>query len=123
MPSTMSQDQIIKDLVEAFKEEPRNKIVISSTFLVEYATEELQIALTAAQLAEALSRYENGEATEEDEGLVDAATSLCHQVASRCWGECESEEDEEWSEVDISTEWSDFDSENPDDLVVTVYQD
>ena len=123
MPSTMSQDQIIKDLVEAFKEEPRNKIVISSTFLVEYATEELQIALTAAQLAEALSRYENGEATEEDEGLVDAATSLCHQVANRCWGECESEEDEEWSEVDISTEWSDFDSENPDDLFVTVYQD
>lgn len=123
MRSTMSQDQIIKDLVEAFKEEPRNKIVISSTFLVEYATEELQIALTAAQLAEALSRYENGEATEEDEGLVDAATSLCHQVANRCWGECESEEDEEWSEVDISTEWSDFDSENPDDLFVTVYQD
>ena len=119
----MAQDQIIQNLVNDYKEEPRNKIIIDCKPLVEYAAEELQTSLTAAQLADALARYENGEASEADESLVDAATSLCHQVANRCWGECESEEDDEWSEVDISTEWSDFESDDPSDLFVTVYQD
>lgn len=119
----MSQDLIIRQLVKSFKEEPRNKIVIDSAPLIAYSAEELQVELTAAQLAEALSRYQEGDASEEDQSLVDAATSLCHQVANRCWGECESEDDDEWSEVDISTEWSDFDSGNPEDLFVTIYQD
>jgi hypothetical protein len=119
----MSQDQIIQQLVAAFKEEPRNKIIIDSSPLLQYTAEELQMEVTSAQLAEVLARYEDGEATEADESMVDAATSLCHQVANRCWGECESEEDDEWSEVEISTEWSDFDSDNPDDLFVVVYLD
>ena len=120
---SMSQDLIIQQLVNSFKEEPRNKIIIDASPLVAYSAEELQKEVSAAQLAEALSRYEDGDASEDDQNLVDAATSLCHQVANRCWGECESEEDDEWSEVDISTEWSNFDSDNPDDLFVTIYQD
>ncbi|MCP9883396.1 hypothetical protein KBY65_13120 [Cyanobium sp. Alchichica 3B3-8F6] len=119
----MSQDLIIQQLVNSVKKEPRNKIIINASPLVAYSAEELEKEVSAAQLAEALSHYEDGDASEDDQSLVDAATSLCHQVANRCWGECESEEDDEWSEVDISTEWSDFDSDNPEDLFVTIYQD
>lgn len=117
------QDEIITSIVNSFKNEPRNKIVISCSDLCNYASEELDHELSANTLAKALTTFEDGEANEDGERIVDAATSLCHQVANRCWGECEDEEEDEWSEVDISTEWSDFDSENPADLFVTIYQD
>lgn len=119
----MGQEAIITQLVAAWKEEPRNKITISSEDLCAYAAEELDTPLDASKLAQALVSFHDGDASENDERIVDAATSLCHQVANRCWGECEDEENDEWSEVDISTEWSDYESENPEDLFVTVYHD
>ena len=119
----MSQEATIASIVAEFKEQARNKIIISCTDLCSYASEELGSELSAKSLVKAVIAFEDGEATEADERIVDAATSLCHQVSNRCWGECEDEEEDEWSEVDISTEWSDFDSDNPSDLFVTVYQD
>ena len=119
----MSQEEIIASIVSSFKNEPRNKIVISCIDLCNYAAEELGSELTAESLAKAITAFQDGEANENDERIVDAATSLCHQVSNRCWGECEDEEEDEWSEIDISTEWSGFDSENSADLFVTVYQD
>jgi len=119
----MSQEDIISTIVSGFKEEPRNKIVISCADLCIYAAEELGSELSPESLAKAVSAFEDGKANEADERIVDAATSLCHQVSNRCWGECEDEEEDEWSEVDISTEWSDFDSDTPTDLFVTIYQE
>jgi len=119
----MSQEEIIASIVSAFKEEPRNKIVISCNDLCSYASEELGRELSPKGLANAVTAFQDGEATEADENIVDAATSLCHQVSNRCWGECEDDEADEWSEVDISTEWSDFDSDEATDLFVTIYQD
>ena len=119
----MSQENIIASIVSSFNNEPRNKIVISCSDLCDYAADELGSELSPESLAKAITAFEAGEAREDDEKIVDAATSLCHQVSNRCWGECEDEEEDEWSEVDISTEWSDFDSENPADLFVTIYQD
>lgn len=119
----MSQESTIASIVADFNEEPRNKIVISSIDLCSYASEELGSELSPQSLAKAVTAFEDGEANEADERIIDAATSLCHQVANRCWGECEDEEEDEWSEVDISTEWSDFDSDNASDLFVTIYQD
>ena len=119
----MSQEATIASIVADFKEEPRNKIIISCSNLCSYASEELGNELSPQSLAQAVTAFEEGEASEADERIIDAATSLCHQVSNRCWGECENEEEDEWSEVDISTEWSDFDSDNPTDLFVTIYQD
>lgn len=88
-----------------------------------FASEELGRELTAESLAKAVATFERGEATEADENIVDAATSLCHQVAGRCWGECLDADEDEWSEVDIATEWSDYDSDTSSEVFVTVYQD
>jgi len=119
----MSQEEIIAKIVNEFRKEPRNKIVISSEDLCLFASEELGRELSAESLAKAVATFEDGEATEADENIVDAATSLCHQVSNRCWGECLDADDDEWSEVDISTEWSDYDSDSPSDIFVTAYQD
>jgi hypothetical protein len=119
----MTQEATIASIVCDFKKDPRNKIVISCADLCSYASEELGTDLSPESLAKAVTAFEDGEATESDERIVDAATSLCHQVSNRCWGDCEDEEGDEWSEVDISTEWSDFDSDEPSDLFVTIYQD
>lgn len=119
----MSQEEIIAKIANDFKEEPRNKIFISSEDLCLFVSEELGRELSAESLAKAVATFEDGEATEADENIVDAATSLCHQVSNRCWGECLDADEDEWSEVDISTEWSDYDSGTPSDIFVTVYQD
>lgn len=119
----MSQTEIINSIVNSFNNEPRNKIVISCSDLCNYASEELGSKLSPKSLAKSLTTFKDGEANEDEERILDAATSLCHQVSNRCWGECEDEEEDEWSEIDISTEWSDFNSENPADLFVTIYQD
>ena len=118
----MSQESNINSIVSSIKREPRNKIVVSCTDLCSYASEELGTELFPESLATALTACEEGEATEADKSIVDAATSLCHQVANRCWGDCEDEETDECNEVDISTEWSDFDPENQSELFVTIYQ-
>lgn len=119
----MDQDQVIATIVAAYKDEPRNKIVINAAHLCIYASDEIGETITPATLASAIQSYEDGDASEEEQALLDAATALCHQVANRCWGECEDEESDEWSEVDISTEWSDYDAEDPSEMFVTVYQD
>ena len=117
----MSQEEIISSIVNSFKNESRNKSIISCSDLCGYAYEELDSELSPESLAKAITAFVDGEANEDDERIVDAATSLCHQVSNRCWGECEDEEEDEWSEVDISTEWTDYDSDNPAALFVTVY--
>lgn len=119
----MDQDQIVATIVAEYKNEPRNKIIINAFHLCTYATDELGEAVSPASLASAIQSYEDGDASEQEQALLDAATSLCHQVANRCWGECEDEESDEWSEVDISTEWSDYDTEDASEMFVTIYQD
>jgi len=119
----MNQEELISKIVSEYKNEPRNKIAISCKDLCLYASEELGHQLSSKGLANAVASFENGAATEADESIIDAATSLCHQVSNRCWGECIDADEDEWEDVDISTEWSDYESDNPSELFVTVYQD
>lgn len=119
----ISQDDIVHKIVGEFRDDPRQKIIIEAEYLSVFAAEEVGRKVTAADLCSAISAYEKGAAESVDEDLVDAATALCHQVADRCWGECIDEDNDEWEEVDITTEWSDFNCEDPDELFVTVYQD
>lgn len=119
----MNQDEILHKIVCDFRDDPRNKIIIEAKYLSVFAAEEVGRKITAADLCRAITAYEEGDAESMDEELVDAATALCHQVADRCWGECIDEDNDEWEEIDITTEWSDFNCEDPDELFVTVYQD
>jgi hypothetical protein len=58
----MSQESTIASIVADIKEEPRNKIVISSTDLCSYASEELGSELSLQSLAKAVTAFEDGEA-------------------------------------------------------------
>ena len=117
----MSQSSIVSAIANDFKNEPRNKIRIDCDDVCSYVSM-FFMELNPESLASALTAFKKDRATEEDESIVDFATSLCHSVADRCWGECENDQSNEWSEVDISTEWSDVDAENKSDLFVTIRQ-
>ena len=117
----MPQSSIVSAIVNDFKSEPRNKIRIDCDDVCFYVSS-FFMELNPELLASALVAYNEGRASEEDESIVDFATSLCHDVADRCWGECENDQSDEWTEVDISTEWSDVDAENKSDLFVTIRQ-
>lgn len=119
----ISQDDILEKIVTEFRADPRNKIIIDGKDLAAFASEEVDQEVTLEKLCKAVSSFEEGEAEEEDESLVDAATALCHQVADRCWGECLDEYDDEWEEVDISTEWSNVDCDEEGEMFVTICQE
>ncbi|MBK5940788.1 hypothetical protein [Halochromatium roseum] len=121
--TVMNQDDILEKIVTEFRSDPRNKIIIDGKDLAAFASEEVGQEVTLDQLCKAVSSFEEGEAEEEDESLVDAATALCHQVADRCWGECLDEDDDEWEEVDISTEWGNVDCDKSESIFVTIYQE
>ena len=116
----MSEEEIVGRIVAEARTEARNKIILRSAELAEIASMETGESISAERLAAAIKAFEDGGASGKDESIVDGATYLCHQVANRVWGECEDEDGDEWSEVDIKTEWSDFDGGNASDLFVTV---
>jgi hypothetical protein len=72
----MTQGATISSIVSDFKKDPRNKIVIFCADLCSYASEELGTDLSPESLAKAVTAFKDGEATESDERIVDAATSL-----------------------------------------------
>lgn len=116
----MTEEEIVRRIVAEARSEKRNKVVMTSADLARIATLETGHPVTAERLAAAIKAYEDCNVSEDDQDIVDGATYLCHQVANRIWGECEDEDDDEWSEVDIGTEWSDFDGGDPSNLIVTV---
>lgn len=101
----MDQDDIVDKLVAENREDPRNKIIIDGEDLSAFASDELDSAVTASMLSRAIAAYRDGTPSDEHQATVDAATALCHQVADRVWGECIDTEEDEWQEIDISTDW------------------
>ena len=118
----MSQEKIINSIVKSFINESRNKIVIACSDICNYTSEEFGSELFPKSLSKAITAFKDRDANENDERIIDAAIGLCHRISNRCWGQSADEEEDELSEIDISTEWSDFDSENPADLFVTIYK-
>ena len=101
----MDQDDIVDKLVTENRQDPRNKIIIDGHDLSAFASEELDTSVTVSTLLQAVSAHKNGTSDEKVQALVDAATALCHQAADRVWGECFDREEDEWEEIDISTDW------------------
>ena len=113
---------LINSIVDSFKSDPRNKIIIESKDLVQHTSEEMMEDINSKMICHSISSYESGSSTERDQNILDAAISICHQVADRCWGKCIDINDDEWTEIDISTEWSDYSTENSNDLFVVIRQ-
>jgi len=101
----MDTDLIVDKLVAEYRADPRNKIIIEEDDLLTFASEELGTGIERQALLEAVDAYGKGTAQASHQQMVDAATALCHQVADRAWGKCINEDDDEYEEVDISTNW------------------
>ena len=101
----MGQDDIVDKLVTENRKDPRNKIIIDGEDLSAFAFDELGVVVTTSKLTQAVEAYKNGTPNEDHQRTIDAATALCHQVADRVWGECFNREEDEWEEIDISTDW------------------
>jgi hypothetical protein len=113
-----SQREILARAVNEFRRNPRNKLIFDCATLLAWSREELGRSPSALELRRALHSFQTGEATEADERLVDAATSLCHQAADQCFGE--SDAGGEFEEVDINTDWNGLDEADPGALFVVV---
>ena len=101
----MEQDEILYRIVAECRQEPHNKITISGDELASFAIFELGRHLEEIDISVAVNAFREGSADWEARDIVDAATALCHQAADRVWGKCLDEQEDEWEEVDISTEW------------------
>ncbi|MEX0375363.1 hypothetical protein [Spiribacter pallidus] len=118
----MDQDDIVDKLVAENRKDPRNKIIIDGEDLSAFASDELDSAVTVLLLSRAIAAYRSGSPSDEHQAVVDAATALCHQVADRVWGECIDTEEDEWQEINISTDWITGPEQEDTELRVVVRQ-
>ena len=101
---TERQESILRNTVSRSIEPVTNKIIIGGSDLADFASDELMVEVTQAELSEAL-RHMGLDDYEQWTNIVDSATFLCHLAADRVCGTYIDEEDREWEEVDISTDW------------------
>lgn len=101
----MTQKSVVDKLVEENRKDPRNKITISCSGVIDFSSEELGLRIDEMALLAAIETYRAGTADNVSQGIVDAATSICHQVADRVWGRCLDQEEDRWEEIDVSVDW------------------
>ena len=111
-------DHLLTRIVAEFRRDPGNKLLIGADDLLAWCASEMGRSVSAAELCAAVESIQRGDADDSQEQIVDAATSLCHQAADRCFGGQTGPE--EWEEVDISTDWCNHDGGNPQELYVVV---
>lgn len=116
----MSQEEIVESVVTEFRKDPDDELKIGVLELVDFAMIELDLEVTPELLCTAVLDSQNDEADDRLLKIVEAATTLCHQAADRCWGQCLDEDFDEWEEVDICTEWEGVNPDDPEDLIVIV---
>lgn len=95
----MTFEEQLDRLVDDYKREPRNKVLISFAFLRESATAETGKKISAERLRNVIRAWNDGNLSSADETIYDGAVACCASVARRCFGEPEDED------VDYSISW------------------
>jgi hypothetical protein len=96
-------DSIVMRTAEEFKLDPRNKVFAPQDLLIAAISEELDISTSPSAFREVLERYLEGEASSDDEEIVDAANYGCAQLARYCFSD---DPDDDDLEVEYDVEWS-----------------
>jgi len=101
----MVQESIVDKIVKENRKDPRNKITISCSDMIDFSSEERDVRIDNAALLNAVEAYSAGTADGPAQEIADAATALCHQVADRVWGKCLDQKEDKWEEIGISVDW------------------
>jgi len=99
-----SLENHLNDLVSYFKKDPRNKVHVGDDILLLSVKKQQGLEMTGVQLAELVLGYISGKLDDAQMEIYDAATAVFGEVANRCFGEDDGEDD-----IDFQVEWADDD--------------
>ena len=103
-----SLDEIIEGVVSDYKQDPRNKVFVGEDVLLASAAEETGVSVDAENLRAAISAYQSGDMSDEQQALYDGAVAACGRIARSCFGDdpdCDLDYDIAWIEIDGGS-WS-----------------
>lgn len=78
---------LIDQIVDEFKSNPRNKIFINEEILIASVKEETGDVINSNQLRSIIAKYINGDMNEAEQSLYDGAVYACGLTARRCFNE------------------------------------
>jgi hypothetical protein len=79
-----SLDELIDGVVSEYKQDPRNKVFVGEDILLASAAEETGGAVDAEALRAAISAYQSGDMSDEQQALYDGAVAACGRIARSC---------------------------------------
>ena len=98
----MELDEQIEQIAATFHEDPKNKVFANEKLLLASVLEENGNEISSENLVTIVKSYEDGNLSETDEELYDAAVYCCSVLARKCFAEDPEDEDEE---VDFNLTW------------------
>lgn len=99
-----SLDEMVTQLVSEFRNDPRNKVFVSQTLMIESIRSESGKDISAEEFASLVESYKDGSLDDDTQVLWDAAMFVCGQVAKQCFSE---DPDDEDAEVDYEISFVD----------------
>ncbi len=98
----MSLDEMIEEIVEEFKKDPRNKVFAPEAVLLASAKEETGDNISKETLRPIIEKHQNGELDDDDYDVLDGAVYACSVLARKCFGENPEDKD---VDVDYQISW------------------
>lgn len=98
----MELDEQIEKIAATFHEDPKNKVFANEKLLLASVLEENGNEISAEKLVTIVKSYEDGDLSDTDEELYDAAVYCCSVLARKCFADDPEDEDEE---VDFNLTW------------------
>lgn len=97
--------ELIDKIIDDFKADPRNKVLIDEETLLASAIEESGNDISLDQLRQTIRNFLSGEMEDDDYANYDGAIYACTVAANNCFGDPAEHEDDDDYSVDYEIEW------------------
>ena len=97
--------ELIDKIIDDFKADPRNKVLIDEATLLASAIEESGNDISLDQLRQTIRNFLSGEMEDDDYANYDGAIYACTVAANNCFGDPAEHEDDDDYSVDYEIEW------------------
>ena len=96
---------MIDKIIDEYKIDPKNKIIIDEDTLLASSLEETGNPVTLDQMRAAIKNFLSNEMDGDDYSIYDGAIYACSVVANRCFGDPVEYENDDYFSVDHEINW------------------
>ena len=96
---------LIDKIIDDYKADPKNKILIDEDTLLASSVEETGKLISRDQLRAAITNFLSNEMDGDDYSIYDGAVYACSVAANHCFGDPVEYEEDDYYSVDYQLDW------------------